>query len=287
MEEPFVMTPESLGGLSCVVTGAAQGIGYATACALARQQAAVAILDLDLTRAQNAADRIATSTGAPTMAVACDVSVETSVTAAMEAVAARLGDLHVLVNNAGIMTPHLAPATTMPVDDFDRMLAVHVRGSFLCSRAAVPFMERARFGRIVNISSVLGLMGLPFRIGYSAAKTAINGLTRSLAVEVARKGITVNAVAPGYILTEALETRLQEGKLDYATYAERAPLGRWGLPEEVARMIVFLALPGSGFITGAIIPVDGGITIRGDPGEDIGLRPESMEGVQHLFGVLE
>lgn len=282
-----MMSPDSLDGLVCVVTGAAQGIGYATATEMARRGAAVAILDVNDSKAQEAALDIAARFGAKAMSAGCDVSDQESVSEAFAIVHHELGHVHVLVNNAGIMTPRLAPLSAMPVADFDRMIEVHLRGAFLCSQVAIPFMEREGFGRIVNLSSVLGLMGLPFRSGYAAAKTAINGLTRSLAVEVARKGITVNAVAPGYILTGTLGTRLAEGKLDYATYAERAPVGRWGLPEEVARVIVFLALPGSGFITGAIIPIDGGITMRGDPGENIGSRPESMALVRRLFGIVE
>jgi NAD(P)-dependent dehydrogenase (short-subunit alcohol dehydrogenase family) len=277
--------PDTLDGLNCIVTGGAQGIGYATGLAFAHLRGAVAILDLEAARAQRAAAEIGAATGARTLGVACDVSVEASVAAAMGDVATQLGDVHVLVNNAGIMTPRLGPVATMTAEEFDRMLAVHVRGTFLCSRAVIAPMERARFGRIINISSVLGLTGVPFRIGYAAAKTAINGITRAMAVEVARKGVTVNAVAPGYILTDSLRTRLQEGKLDYDTYAERAPAGRWGLPEEVAHAIAFLALPKSGFITGAVVPVDGGITMRGDAGEDIGSRPPSMDEVQALFGV--
>jgi NAD(P)-dependent dehydrogenase (short-subunit alcohol dehydrogenase family) len=280
-------SPDMLDGLVCVVTGAAQGIGFATATEMARRGAAVALLDLDDSKAQGAADALAARFGARTMSARCDVSDQASVEAAIAKAHRELGHVHVLVNNAGIMTPQLAPVSAMPVADFDRMIEVHLRGAFLCSRAAIPLMERNGYGRIVNLSSVLGLMGIPFRIGYAAAKTAVIGLTRSLAVEVARKGITVNAVAPGYILTETLRTRLAEGKLDYATYAERAPIGRWGLPEEVARLIVFLTLPGSGFITGAIIPIDGGFTMRGDPAEDIGPRPESMASVRRLFGIVE
>jgi NAD(P)-dependent dehydrogenase (short-subunit alcohol dehydrogenase family) len=134
-------------------------------------------------------------------------------------------------------------------------------------------MRVAGFGRIVSMSSVLGLVGLPFRAGYGIAKHAINGLTRSLAVENARFGITVNAIAPGYIATQTNRDRAAAGMLDFDLYAERTPVGRWGEPEEIARVIVFLADPASAYITGAVIPVDGGYTIRGDPGESLGPRP--------------
>ena len=127
----------------------------------------------------------------------------------------------------------------MPADDFDHMIAVHVRGTFVCAKAVLPAMKAAGFGRIINISSVLGLLGLPFRVGYATAKTAVIGFTRSLAVEVGRVGITVNAIAPGYILTPILRKRLEAGMLDYGRYAERAPVGRWGLPEEIARVSRF------------------------------------------------
>jgi NAD(P)-dependent dehydrogenase (short-subunit alcohol dehydrogenase family) len=174
----------------------------------------------------------------------------------------------------------------MAIADVEQMFSVHVGGAYLCAKAVLPGMIDRRFGRIINISSVLGTLGLPFRSGYAIAKSAINGFTRSLAVEVARSGVTVNAVAPGYILTETLQARLDAGMLDYATYAERAPAGRWGLAEEVGHLIAFLALPASGFITGAVIAVDGGYTIRGDPGEAIGpVAPASaLDAVRELFG---
>jgi len=166
------------------------------------------------------------------------------------------------------------PHHDQPLDNFNRMLAVHLGGAAHFAHLCVPAMRAAGFGRIINLSSVLGIVGLPNRLGYCVAKTGMNGLTRGLAMENARHGITVNAVAPGYIFTDVLRDRAQRGMLDYDLYAERTPVGRWGRPEEVARVIAFLAHPDSGFITGVVWPVDGGYTMRGDPGEDIGPRPE-------------
>ncbi len=261
---------DRLDGLACVVTGGAQGIGFATASALARKGASVALLDLDLAAAQASARRLAALHGVATIGAQADVTDATAVADAMSAAVQALGRIDVLVNAAGIMTPRLAPVSQMPFEDVQRMFDVHVRGAYLCTQAVIGAMSAAGFGRVINISSVLGVMGLPFRSGYAIAKHAINGFTRALAVEVARSGVTVNAVAPGYILTETLQARLDAGMLDYARYAERAPAGRWGLAEEVAHLIAFLALPASGFITGTVIPVDGGYTMRGDPEEDIG-----------------
>jgi NAD(P)-dependent dehydrogenase (short-subunit alcohol dehydrogenase family) len=280
---PFA--PDSLKGRATLVTGGAQGIGFATAAECARRGSAIAVVDLRLAAAERAAALLADRFGVPTAAAAANVADAAGVKAAVAACEGRLGRIDVLVNCAGIMTPRLAPVAEMPIEDVQAMFDVHVRGAYLCSQAVIPGMARRGFGRIVNISSVLGLMGLPSRSGYAIAKHAINGFTKSLAVEVARHGITVNAVAPGYILTETLQARLDAGMLDYGTYADRAPAGRWGLPEEVGHAIAFLALPASGFITGVILPVDGGYTMRGDPGESIGdaLPVQALQPVRAMF----
>lgn len=275
---------DRLDGMVCAVTGGAQGIGYAVAKELARLGGRVAILDLNIDAATRAAERLHTDRGSEAVAVSLDVCNEASIECAFGQVGQAMSPPSILVNCAGIMTPTFLPGATMPVADFDAMLNVHVRGVFLCCRAVLPDMQKAGFGRIINISSILGILGLPNRIGYATAKTAIVGFSRSLAVETARQGITVNAVAPGYILTETLRARVKKGMIDYEGLAERAPAGRWGLPEEVAHLIGFLAQPGAGFITGAHIPVDGGYTVRGDPAEDLGPLVR-MDAVETLFSV--
>lgn len=279
------VSTHSLRRLVTLVTGGAQGIGYATAAECARRGSDIALLDANGGAAERAAARLATRFGVSAVSAVCDVSDAASVHAAIAACTDRLERVDVLVNCAGIMTPRLAMVAEMPMADVQAMFDVHVRGAYLCSQIVIPGMAARRFGRIINISSVLGLLGLPFRSGYAIAKHAINGFTKSLAVEVARQGITVNAVAPGYILTETLQARLDANMLDYAGYADRAPAGRWGLPEEVGHAIAFLALPASGFITGVILPVDGGYTMRGDAGEAIGepLPVDALNPLRTLF----
>jgi len=264
----------TLAGRHAVVTGGAAGIGLATARSLAHAGAAVSLLDLHAPDAQQAARALASETGAHVRGFGSDVAREPSVRQAFVRAAATLGPVTVLVNNAGIMAPRVDASHCIPVADFDRMIAVHLRGAFLATQQVVDGMRAARFGRIVNLSSVFGLVGLPYRVAYQVAKTGIIGLTRTVALENARHGITCNAVAPGYVLTDTLLGRVRAGLLDHDRYAERTPAGRWGRPEEVARVITFLCEPDSAYITGSIVSVDGGFSIRGDPGEDIGPRED-------------
>lgn len=255
-----------------LVTGAGAGIGLSIARALAQAGADVGVMDIDLDAAQRAAQALAKEHGVSTTAIAGDVADPEHAARAIETTRESLGSPTILVNNAGIMAPRLAPVEEIPVGDFDRMLAVHVRGAFLMSSGVLPAMKARHFGRIVNLSSILGLVGLPYRAAYATAKTAIVGFTRSLAIETARYGITVNAIAPGYILTDTLRGRIDTGMLDHDRFAERTPVGRWGEPEEIARVVAFLAEPASAYITGTTIPVDGGFSVRGDPNESIGER---------------
>jgi len=261
-------------GRPVVVTGGAAGIGLAVAEALAADGHPLGIVDLDAGAAQTAARALADRHGIRAAGAGADVADEAASAAAhADLVAALGGPVLVLVNNAGIMPPRRDRAEALPVSDFDRMLAVHLRGSLIWSRLVLPGMRAAGFGRIVNLGSVLGLVAAAHRIGYVTAKSAMTGITRALALEGARAGITVNAVAPGFVLTGNLIERAQTGVLDHDAIADHTPVGRWARPDEIAHAIRFLADPASGYITGTVLPVDGGYAIRGHPGEDIGPRP--------------
>jgi len=271
--EPRAMGEKPLSGRVALVTGGSRGIGRATAMALAEAGAAVAVVDLLEDEVRATAEAVVAAHGVAARGVGVDVTDLARCSDVCVEIAEALGPVTVLVNNAGIMPQEVRPLHAQPIGNFNRMMAVHLGGTAHWSSLAVPAMREAGFGRIVNLSSVMGLVGTAKRVGYTSAKTAITGFTRALAMENARYGITVNAVAPGYILTDVLKERSRQGLLDHDLYAERTPVGRWGRPEEVARVIAFLCHPDSGFINGAVWPVDGGYTVRGDPGEDIGPRP--------------
>jgi NAD(P)-dependent dehydrogenase (short-subunit alcohol dehydrogenase family) len=259
-----------------VVTGAANGIGWATARHMASEGWCVALLDLN---APAAAARAA-ELGSAHIGVGCDVASESSVQHAVEAVLTTLGRIDVLVNNAGI-GDQTGATVTQNVDAFDRVLAVHLRGCFLMSQTVARVMltaerdpSRCR-GAIVNLGSIASSTGLPARNAYSAAKAGIVGMTRAMASEWARDGIRVNAVAPGYVRTDLINELERKGALDAAGIAHRTPLGRMAEPAEIAEAIAFLASARASYITGAVLPVDGGWTAFGGPAS--ALRPLSEE----------
>ncbi|HSR23069.1 MAG TPA: 3-oxoacyl-ACP reductase FabG [Candidatus Eisenbacteria bacterium] len=241
-----------------IVTGAARGIGAATARRLAADGMAVAVLDLDAANCAGTVDAI-TAAGGHAFAVGADVSQADQVEAAVGKVAAELGPPAVLVNNAGVIRDNLL--FKMTENDWDTVLGVHLRGAFLMSRAAQKHMVDQRFGRIVNLSSSSAL-GNRGQVNYSAAKAGLQGFTKTLAIELGQFGITANAVAPGFIATDmtaATAARIGMAFDDFqAAAASQIPVRRVGQPEDVAHVIAFLCSEGAGFVSGQVIYVAGG-----------------------------
>jgi len=241
-----------------IVTGAARGIGAGTAKRLASDGFAVAVLDLDEKSCADTVEAI-TSKGGKALAVGADVSQEDQVQRAVDTVAAELGPPSVLVNNAGVLRDNLL--FKMSVDDWDTVLGVHLRGAFLMSRAAQKHMVEQRYGRIVNLSSSSAL-GNRGQANYSAAKSGMQGFTKTLAIELGPFGITANAVAPGFIATDMTAATAARVKMSFedfqAAAASQIPVRRVGEPDDVAHTISFLVSEGAGFVSGQVIYVAGG-----------------------------
>jgi NAD(P)-dependent dehydrogenase (short-subunit alcohol dehydrogenase family) len=245
-----------------IVTGGANGIGWACAQRFARGGYSVVIADLN---AQQAGER-AHELGAAHVGIGVDVAVEADVRALIDACVERYGRLDVLVNNAGNSDqPH--PTVEQNVDAFDRLLGIHLRGTFVACREAGRVMLAQGSGAIVNLGSIAGLAGIPARNAYGAAKAGIAAMTRSLACEWARDGIRVNAVAPGYVATELVETLKRNGQMNVRSIEKRTPMGRLARPEEIASAIGFLASDAASYITGTMLSVDGGWHAYGAAGD--------------------
>ena len=244
-----------------LITGAADGIGWATAQKFAAAGYAVAILDVQ----EEAAKARAVELGDGHHAVRCDVSVEADVCAAVTEIAERYGRLDAVVNNAGIGSPHI-PTLEQSVESFERVLRIHLTGTFAVSREAARVMIETGGGAIVNISSIAGVTGLPRRNAYGAAKAGIASMTRSMACEWAGRGIRVNAIAPGFVTTALVQKLEREGSIDMARLQSRIPMGRLARPEEVAEKILFLCSSAASYVTGAVLSVDGGWAAFGDAG---------------------
>jgi 3-oxoacyl-[acyl-carrier protein] reductase len=241
-----------------VVTGAARGIGAATARRLARDGFAVAVCDLDEAAC---ADTVAAveKEGGRALAVGVDVSNTEQAEAAVTRVAAELGAPVVLVNNAGILRDNLL--FKMTDSDWDAVMGVHLRGAFLMSRAAQAHMTNARWGRIVNLSSTSAL-GNRGQANYSAAKAGLQGFTKTLAIELGQFGVTVNAIAPGFIVTDMTAATAERVGMDFADFqtaaAKQIPVRRVGRPEDIAGTVSFLVSEDAGFVSGQVIYVAGG-----------------------------
>ena len=246
-------------GRVALVTGGARGIGAATAERLAEDGANVAIADLDVAGAEETAARIAQRCGVKAIALKANVAVADDVERMVEEIVLRLGSLDILVNNAGITRDNLIHKMTE--DDWDAVAGVHLRGAFLCSRAAQREMVKRSWGRIVNLSSVSAL-GNRGQTNYSAAKAGLQGMAKTLAIELGRYGITANAVAPGFIDSEMTRaTAIRLGRDPEEWKEERAreiPVRRAGVPRDVANLIAFLCSDEASFISGQVIYIAGG-----------------------------
>ena len=238
-----------------LVTGASRGIGAVIAQQLARDGAKVAVnYQVSAAAAQQVVDGIATA-GGEAAVMGGDVSRETDVNALVKSVMERWGRIDILVNNAGITRDRLL--LRMTPDDWDRVLEVNLRGAFLCTKYVMPYLIRRRQGRVVNISSVVGLGGNPGQANYAASKAGLIGFTKAVAREVASRNITVNALAPGFIDTGGMVDQMTEEAKK--TVLGRIPMERFGSADDVAEAVSFLCGPGAGYITGQVITIDGGM----------------------------
>jgi NAD(P)-dependent dehydrogenase (short-subunit alcohol dehydrogenase family) len=244
-----------------LLVGGAGGIGDATATAVARRGATVAIADREGDAARRVADRLA-ELGGRALAVPCDILNAGSVDAMVEQVVETLGGIDVIVNCAGVVAPE--PSAELTDAGWSDVTDVHVLGTLRCLRAAFPALRRSPSAAVVNLSSMNAQLGVSGRLSYCAAKGAVEAMTRVLAVEWAPHGIRVNAIAPGYVETSMLRGMIERGEHDEGRLLARVPLGRLAHPDEIASVISFLASRDASYLTGQTIVVDGGRVVNGD-----------------------
>jgi NAD(P)-dependent dehydrogenase (short-subunit alcohol dehydrogenase family) len=248
----------SLHGDIAIVTGAGKGIGEAVARALAAAGARVAVTS----RVAADAERVAASLGPGHVGLSLDVRSSAAVDEAVGAATAALGTLTILVNNAGVN--RIAPSESYPDDDWERILDVNLTGVFRCCRSVGARMLEAGHGSIVNVASIAGAtVGMPWRAPYASSKAGVVGLTRTLAVEWAGRGVRVNALLPGPVRTPMIATAIEQGVVDEQEVIEHTPAGRWAVPEDVADAVLLLCAPESRFVTGQALVVDGGYSTFG------------------------
>ncbi|MBL9122656.1 MAG: 3-oxoacyl-[acyl-carrier-protein] reductase [Planctomycetaceae bacterium] len=255
MAEPVLGTIQTdLSGQTALVTGASRGIGRAIALSLGRCGARVACVARDAAKLAETVDAIR-ATGGEADAWTCDVTDGPKINELVDQVVAKYGGLQILVNNAGITRDTLLPR--MEDAQWDEVILTNLRSTFLFTRAATLVMMRARYGRVINMASVSGLVGNPGQANYAASKAGIIGFTKTVAREFAGRNMTVNAVAPGFITTDMTAAL---GELVNEEVKKRIPAKRLGRPEEIAEAVLFLASRAAGYITGQVLTIDGGMT---------------------------
>jgi 2-dehydro-3-deoxy-D-gluconate 5-dehydrogenase len=254
------MTLFDLTGRVAVITGGNGGIGLGMARGLAAAGAGIVVAARDRAKSDTALAEL-TALGAETMFVAFDVAEEGSCRAMVETVIDRFGRLDILVNNAGRSIRK--PADTYTAAEWHAVIDTNLTGAFICAQAAYPAMKRAGGGKIINIGSMFAIFGAAYAIPYAASKGGLLQLTKSLAAAWAADNIQVNAVLPGWIDTELTRDARREVAGLYERVLARTPAGRWGVPDDLAGVAVFLASAASDFVTGAAIPVDGGFSASG------------------------
>ena len=252
---------ESLAGKVALVTGGGSGIGRATAQALVRSGCKVVVSDANGPGGLETVKSIRDS-GGEAVFIPANVTLSEQVRALVERTVARFGSLDIAVNNAGINIASRLPTHLVPDDDWDRIIDVNLRGVWLCMKHEIPVMLAQGGGSIVNLASIYGIVGAPNTAAYTASKHGVAGLTRVAALDYAQQGIRVNAVGPGYTDTSMVRRVVDANPGLESWMVDKTPVGRMGNPEEIAEAIVWLSSDEASFVTGAVVPIDGGMVAR-------------------------